>query len=108
MAAIGRARIGDIVVGTGTHFLPCCPHTLIGVFVSGSGTKLVNGLGAVRVGDIFVHNCPHGHSIGFIISGSSLVTANNIGVGRIGDICTFTCPQSSGNVSSGSPNVLAG
>lgn len=106
--AVGKARVGDVVVGVGTHYLPCCPHVLTGVFVGGSSDALVNNQGSVRTADIFIHNCPHGHNIGILIGGSSLVFANVIGVGRVGDPVTFYCPTSSGNVSSGSSNVLAG
>jgi uncharacterized Zn-binding protein involved in type VI secretion len=105
---IGKVRVGDIVVGIGTHFQDCCPHSLVGVFVAGSSNVYVNGQGSIRTGDIFMHNCPHGHSVGICLGGSSLVFSNGIGVARIGDPVTFYCPVSNGNVSSGSTDVLAG
>ncbi len=51
------SRLTDITIGTCSHGLPCCPHTCVGVRVTGSPNTNVNGLAVSRVTDIAVHTC---------------------------------------------------
>jgi uncharacterized Zn-binding protein involved in type VI secretion len=71
---------------------------------AGSGNVLINGIGAVRVGDAdTVHryggrNCSAQHSVA-LSAGSPTVFANGIAIGRVGD--------GGETLAAGSPNVFA-
>lgn len=84
----GVVRIGDAHAGVCDHGLPCCPHTVVGTYVSASGDVTANGKGVVRVGDIVVHSCPH-CGTGVVIGGSDTLKVNGKGVHRIGDAVAY-------------------
>lgn len=94
-----------MTIGTGTHGLPCCPHTFTGTIITGKVTVLINGIPAARITDITAHACPH-CGIGIIIGGSSTVNAGGIGVAHIGDPVNEIC--GSGAIIGGSSNVKSG
>jgi len=86
-------RLGDSCSGC------CAPPD---VAVGASGDVLVNGMGAVRVGDPYnPHACPksppHGRSGA---AGSGSVIVNGMPVQRVGDPidCGASCVAGSGNV----------
>lgn len=88
-------RLGD---GTTGH--DCFPPTTLG---SASSNVLINGIGAVKVGDsIIPHCCPgsgcHG---GTQASGSGNVMTNGNAQARVGD--SISCGDSN---AAGSPNVI--
>jgi uncharacterized Zn-binding protein involved in type VI secretion len=91
------SRIGDSV--TTNH--GCDGSTTM---AAGSSNVLINGIGAVRVGDVdTVHrfggrNCSAQHAVA-LSAGSPTVFANGIAIGRVGD--------GSETLASGSPNVFA-
>ena len=96
-------RLGDLTLGVGSHGLPCCPHVLTGVRVSGSPDVQVNGRGASRAGaDIAVHSCPH-CAVNLCVQGSPDVRVNGLGLHRVGDLVTEFCGV--GQTVTGSPDV---
>jgi len=90
MGTIGLARIGDISIGTGTHGLPCCPHTIIGVIVTGSPNTNCNNKPVARKPDIVAHSCPH-CGIGVTLTAATKTFCNNIPVHRLNDLVFWTC-----------------
>lgn len=52
----GQSRIGDVIVGICDHGDTCCPHSVVGVQVSGSGDTKTNNRSTSRLGDIGVHS----------------------------------------------------
>lgn len=91
----GAVRLGDGTTGHG-----CFPPTTLG---SASSNVLINGIGAVKVGDsIIPHCCPgsgcHG---GTQASGSGNVMTNGNAQARVGD--SISCGDSN---AAGSPNVI--
>lgn len=96
MAAAGRMT--DPCTGHG-----CWPSR---PSVSGSADVTINGLPALRMGDVYAsHTCPaipetHG---GSQASGSATVTVNGKPLARVGD--AVSC---GGALASGSPNVSVG
>lgn len=99
-----HTRVGDMTVGTGSHGLKCCPHTIIGFVIIGSPDVYANEMNMARIGDITIHNCPH-CPIGILLTGSPDVYANKIQVSRMGDSVNEVC--GSGTVVTGSPDVIA-
>ena len=92
-------RIGDMSTGH-PHCYPATPA------VGGSSNVLINGKGAVRVGDAWqTHGaCPdHSPHSGTSSSGSSSVFCNGKALCRIGD--SISCGDT---MAEGSPNVFAG
>ncbi|MDR0475539.1 MAG: PAAR domain-containing protein [Treponema sp.] len=101
----GVARVGDQHSGICGHGAPCCPHSVSGPIVSGSGNVFANGRAVARLGDSVTHSCPH-CGTGVISSASGVVFANGIGVARLGDAVTY--PGGSGTIVSASGDVFAG
>ena len=93
-----QARIGD------RNVMHCSAHTMD----TGSANVIVNGRGAVRVGDLTItHLRPSGSGcsphIAAVVSGSQKVIINGMGAARLGDPlggCTA--------IAEGSPNVITG
>ena len=82
-----------------------CPAPLETATNQGSSDVLINGVGAVRIGDIVA---PHrargcGPDTSGLTTASSRVFANNLGVGVIGSQYT-----SDNTITSGSGNVFVG
>jgi uncharacterized Zn-binding protein involved in type VI secretion len=96
-------RTGDLTLGMGSHGLPCCPHVLTGVRLSGASSVNINGRGASRAGvDIASHSCPH-CAINLCLQGSGNVLVNGVGLHRVGDLVTEFC--GTGQSVTGSPDV---
>ena len=91
-----------MTIGVGSHGKTCCPHVIIGIFITGSPNVGSNIRSQIRVGDITSHTCPH-CPIGMAIGGSGNVLVNRRGGHRIGDTVTEFC--GSGTSVTGSPNV---
>lgn len=98
-----QARLTDMTVGHGSHGQDCCPHTIIGIFITGSPNHQTNNLLSVRLTDITAHNCPH-CPIGMAITASPDKFINNLGAHRVGDVVTEFC--GTGVTVTGSPNRL--
>lgn len=98
-------RLWDMTIGTGSHGLPCCPHTIIGYRVTGSPNVDVNGRAASRAhADIALHNCPH-CAINLCIQGSPDVLINELPAHCVGDAETEFC--GTGITITGSPDVFS-
>lgn len=52
----GQSRVTDVIVGICNHSFPCCPHSVVGVQVSGSPDAKADGKSKSRLGDIGVHS----------------------------------------------------
>lgn len=100
-----NARLNDMTIGVGSHGLPCCPHVIVGFFITGSPNTNCNGRKQVRLTDIAAHNCPH-CGINMCIGASKNTFCNNLGVARITDPVTEFC--GSGNIVTGSHNTNTG
>jgi uncharacterized Zn-binding protein involved in type VI secretion len=98
------ARLGDTHSGICDHGLPCCPHSVSGSIVLGSGDTFANGKPVARLGDSVTHSCPH-CGTGNISSASGSVFANGKGIARLGDSVTY--PGGSGTIDSASSDVSA-
>ena len=99
-----QSRIGDMTIGLWDHGQKCCPHTWVGIRVTGSSDVKVNNKGISRAGvDISIHNCPH-CGINLCVGGSSNVNANGFPVHRNGDLVCEFCGV--GITVTGSPNVF--
>lgn len=85
-----ETKIGDITVGIGSHGNPCCPHSIVGVRIMGSGDVFVNALATSRVTDIASHDCPH-CPINMCIMGSPDVLSNALFDHRLGDSVCEGC-----------------
>jgi len=83
----GQTRKFDTTIGTCNHGLPCCPHTVNGIFLEGSNDSNCNGRASQRVFDMTVHDCPHCPN-GMVISGSTSKLVNGKGGARLGDPVT--------------------
>ncbi len=102
----GAVRLGDGHAGICDHGIPdCCPHGVAGVYVTASSDVIINGRGAVRVGDAVVHTCPH-CGVGAAVTGSSTVFANGRAVHRVGDLVVY--PGGAGAAVTGSGDVIIG
>lgn len=103
----GIVRLGDAHAGICDHGIPdCCPHGVVGTYVTASNNVFVNGRGVVRVGDAVIHSCIH-CGIGLIaVGGSGSVFVNGRGIHRVGDAVTY--PAGLGMAISGSGDVNAG
>jgi len=99
------ACIGHSHKGICDHGLPCCPHVVTGVIVSGSGDVKTNGIGVALLGSEVIHDCPH-CGTGYISSASGSVFADGIPIAREGDEVTY--PKGKGVIISASGNVFAG
>ncbi len=84
-------RIGDITCGTGSHGLPCCPHFIVGIRITGSPDTFVNNLpGSRAMIDLSWHSCPH-CPVNMCLTGSPDVFTNNLPDHRVGDVETEFC-----------------
>jgi len=97
------SRLGDITIGIADHGLDCCPHTVVGVRISGSPDTKTNNQDTSRVTDIAVHTCPH-CAINMCVTGSPNVITNNLQDHRVGDVVTEFCGV--GNTVTGSPDTF--
>lgn len=98
-------RDQDTTIGIGSHGLPCCPHVITGVRITGSLNVNINGRRASRAFvDIAAHTCPH-CAINLCIQGSPDVSINGQPAHREGDLVTEFCGI--GHTNSGSPDVSA-
>jgi uncharacterized Zn-binding protein involved in type VI secretion len=104
MPAAARAGGTDAVFslsGTGKN----CNGPIMTVTGTGSPNVLINGLPAVRLGDLVgphpFHGC--GPDLSVLTTGSPTVLINGVPAGRIGDIYT-----SDNIIISGSPTVFIG
>jgi len=99
-----ESRLFDFTIGVGSHGLDCCPHTIVGVRISGSPDTSVNGRATSRAfADIAIHSCPH-CGINLCIGGSPDVLTNNLKDHRLGDSETEMC--GSGVTVTGSPDTF--
>lgn len=99
-----QSRLTDLTLGTGTHGLPCCPHVLTGIRITGSPDVLTNGLGASRAyADLALHSCPH-CAVNLCMQGSPDVLTNGYPAHRVGDAVTEFCGW--GQTVTGSPDVF--
>lgn len=89
----GAVRLGDSTTGHG-----CFPPTTLS---SSSSNVLVNGIGAVKVGDTIIPHCCVTCHDGTQASGSGNVIINGTGAARVGD--SISCGDSN---AAGSANVL--
>jgi uncharacterized Zn-binding protein involved in type VI secretion len=71
------ARVTDINIGICNHGLPCCPHTITGMIITGSPQVIYDGLPAARFGDMTISSCPHCGGVGGFCIGST--PRNSIG-----------------------------
>lgn len=86
-------RLGDKTIGHG-----CWPPTPL---AGASSNVIINGIGAVRLGDnIIPHCCIICHD-GIQASGSSNTYVNSLAMARVGD--SISCGDSNAE---GSPNVI--
>jgi len=100
----GLSKELSISVGTCTHGLPCCPHTITGVLFKGSSDSKVEGSGAGRFMDLVSHSCPH-CGIGFCSGASSVSKINGMGAHLVGQ--TVTLPGGSATTVTGSSKAIA-
>ncbi|WP_420804382.1 PAAR domain-containing protein [Yersinia ruckeri] len=88
----GFVRVGDQVIGFGSHGADCCGHNIQGVWTSGSPNTIVNGRPLVRVGDTGVTNCPHCGTM-TAMSGMPSVIVNGRQAHLMGGTVMFPCGQ---------------
>jgi uncharacterized Zn-binding protein involved in type VI secretion len=102
-----QGRVGDLAQApVDAHGCLACPHPVIGPAVVGSPDVLVNGLPAVRVGDMGIHAlCCNGNTWNAQM-GSATVRINGKPAHRMGDM-TKHC-GGVGKLIAGSPDVLVG
>lgn len=87
-------RLNDL--GSGHNSFPTHPS------ITDSPNVFVNGIGVVRIGDVYaIHSDGHNSHSGNLAQGSPNVFANGIAIGRIGDL--ISC---GGFVLEGSPDVF--
>jgi uncharacterized Zn-binding protein involved in type VI secretion len=80
-------RLGDKArIDVDTHGGPCCPHAAIGPAISASSNVLVNGIPALRLGDIGMAAPCCGSSIWKVVQASGGVFINGSAMVRKGDI----------------------
>ena len=102
--SIPKARLGDSAAGICQH--GGSPFAWTGTVTSSSPNVLVNGVGDGKLGDQVSTNCPSCTTCN-IVSGSATVLSNNVGTTKLGD-SVIGPSAATGQVTSGSPNVLAG
>ena len=77
------ARVGDVVTGYCDGPGHVRGRPFVGVWPTGSGTVVANGVAVIRVGDTGVTDC--GHT--FIAqTGSDITTDTGIPIHRVGDV----------------------
>lgn len=101
----GIVRVGDVHAGICSHGIPdCCPHGVVGTYITGSNNVFINGRAVVRVGDPVVHSCPH-CGVGAAATGSGTVFVNGVAVHRVGDGVVYL--GGAGVATVGSGDVIA-
>lgn len=98
------ARVTDIHEGICGHGAPCCPHSVIGEIVEGSGDTFTNGLQQARDNDLVHHNCPH-CGTGRIVASSNSVFVNEKKIARLDDVVIY--PGGQGKIIKASPDVFS-
>lgn len=102
-----QARIGDLAqAAADAHGCPSCPHPVAGPAIQGSANVLVNGLGAVRLGDAGVHAGCCDKNAWRAKSGSRSVLINGRRAHRLSDWVKHC--GGLGHTVVGSDNVLVG
>lgn len=80
------SRVTDMNIGTCNHGLKCCPHTVVGMIISGSPDVKYDGLSVARFGDFTISDCPHcGGAGGVCIGGAPKNTINGMPGHKKGD-----------------------
>jgi len=101
----GQTKKLDTTFGVCDHGLPCCPHTITGIFLGGSPDCQCNRMEMQRLFDTTLHSCPH-CPVGMVISGSSGKKVNGQGAARQGDPVTEIF--GTGIITSGSSDTEVG
>ncbi len=100
-------RLGDkSYAPIDTHGCPACPHPVIGPAIIGSDDVQINGMPALRVGDVGIHAACCGPNTWTALTGSGTVLINNKGVHRLNDQDQHC--GGLGYMVEGSPNVIVG
>lgn len=103
----GAARRGDIAYAPAdAHNCPKCTHNVVGPAVSGSVDVLVNGRGALRVGDRGVHFSCCGGNVWWVLKGEPMVLVNGRPIAQQGSL-TLHC-GGPGTLLLGSVDVMVG
>jgi uncharacterized Zn-binding protein involved in type VI secretion len=102
-----QGRVGDKAQAKAdAHGCPACPHPVIGPAIVGSPTVMVNGLPALRLGDMGLHAACCGTNMWKANKGSGTVFINGIAAHRKGDMTQHCGTQ--GELIEGSDTVLVG
>ena len=98
MSVLGRARVGDKVLGN------CVVHgnNIMGTIVSSSSNNTINNRGVARLGDQVLADCGH-QSV--VVSGFNTVFSNNLQVARLGDLVGGGEGNYTGTIITASTNV---
>ena len=105
MPKVGRR--GDHSRADGdSHGCPVCPHHVDGPAIEGSTNVLINGLGALRVGDRGSHQSCCGQNTWEAVKGDKSVLVNGRPIHRCGDAVQHCGVL--GSLSTGSETVRAG
>ncbi len=106
----GISRLGDNArVEHHTHEKGCCPQNAVGPAISASSNVIVNGVPALRLGDLGVHVSCCGPNLWTVIAASGQLFLNGSPAVRLGDTtlhCAITqgkMIEASGDVSDFSP-----
>lgn len=82
-----QSRLNDMSqVPADAHGCPACPHPAVGPAMSSSPNVMVNGLGALRVGDMGAHVACCGPNTWVAAMGSGTVMINGMQAHRLGDM----------------------
>jgi uncharacterized Zn-binding protein involved in type VI secretion len=102
-----QGRLGDLSqVPADAHGCPACAHPAVGPAIIGSPTVLVNGMPALRVGDIGIHAACCGPNMWTAVQGSPTVLIDNRQAHRKDDSDQHCGGM--GRLIQGSPNVFVG
>jgi len=99
-----ETKTETVVVGSYEEPIHKDPSELTGTISSGSGDVIINGSGAVRVGDLTSENDACGSGSGSITVGSGSVIINGRAAARNGD--SIQPHNGTAKISSGSANVV--
>lgn len=104
---MNAGRIADASrVGGDTHGKSCCPHVCVGPATGGSSNVLINGKGALRIGDRGQHAACCGEGSWEAVAGAPGVLINGRRAHRRDDE-TRHC-GGTGHLVGGSPDVIVG
>lgn len=98
----GIVRVGDLAVGVDFHPVPPGVFPWVGTPVKGAPSTLINGLPAVRVGDLYSTTCPI-CGTGTALTGRPDVPIEGPPEHRKGDV--IQTPGGFGTTIVGSPSV---